>query len=105
MAGEIGALNSGDAKWHKVGGVQVFARRDDRGRPTKADAIDQNDDAIRKIADQLQRRRLRCASRASSSCRSCFSPPSGALGGSWRAAGKSLRHLGGVTIHEVETDP
>ncbi len=55
MAGEIGALNSGDAKWHKVGGVQVFARRDDRGRPTKADAIDQNDDAIRKIADQLQR--------------------------------------------------
>jgi hypothetical protein len=47
-------LNNGDAKWHKVGAVQVFARRDGRGRPTKADAIDEDDDAIRAIADRLQ---------------------------------------------------
>lgn len=55
MAGQVGPLNSGDARWHKVDGVQVFARRDDRGRPTKVDAIDEDDVAIRDIADQLQR--------------------------------------------------
>src|ERR1700748_1717651 len=48
-------LNNGDNKWHKVGRVQVFARRDDRGRPVKADAIDEDDDQIRAIADRLQR--------------------------------------------------
>ncbi len=54
MAGEVGPLNSGDAKWHKVGGVQVYARRDEGG-PTKVDAIDEDDSAIRTIADRLQR--------------------------------------------------
>ncbi len=48
-------LNNGDAKWHKVGHVQVFARRDDRGHPTRADAIDEDDEQIRSIADRLQR--------------------------------------------------
>jgi hypothetical protein len=48
-------LNNGDAKWHKVGAVQVFARRDGRGRPVKADAVDEDDQQIRAIADQLQR--------------------------------------------------
>jgi hypothetical protein len=52
---ETQRLNNGDAKWHKVGKVQVFARRDGRGRPTKADAIDEDDDQIRAIADRLHR--------------------------------------------------
>ncbi len=66
MGGEVGSLNSGDAKWHKVDGVQVFARRDGRGQPTKVDAIDEDDEAIRITADRLQRagygvRRVRVA--------------------------------------------
>lgn len=48
-------LNGGDAKWHKVEGVQVYARRDDRGRPTKVDTIDEDKAKIERIADRLQR--------------------------------------------------
>jgi hypothetical protein len=36
-------------------GVQVYARNDDRGRPTKVSAIDEDDGKIRAIADRLQR--------------------------------------------------
>ena len=45
----------GESKWHKVGAVQVYARRDGDGKPTKADAIDEDEAEIRQIADRLQR--------------------------------------------------
>ena len=51
---KVGTLNNGDAKWHKVEGVQVFARRDDQGRPSKADSIDDDKAKIDRIADRLQ---------------------------------------------------
>ncbi len=41
---------------HKVHGVQVYARPDERGKPTKVDAIDVDVEKIRDIADRLQRR-------------------------------------------------
>ncbi len=41
---------------HEVEGVQVFARKDADGRPSKVDAIDQDEQKIRRIADRLQRR-------------------------------------------------
>jgi hypothetical protein len=47
--------SKGETKWHKIGGVQVYARRDDEGKPTKADAIDEDEAEIRKIADRLQK--------------------------------------------------
>ena len=41
---------------HEVDGVPVYARKDPRGRPTRIDAIDQDERKIRAIADRLQRR-------------------------------------------------
>ncbi|MCA1685295.1 MAG: hypothetical protein LC745_04805 [Planctomycetia bacterium] len=41
---------------HDVDGVPVYARKDPQGRPTKVDAIDQDERKIRDIADRLQRR-------------------------------------------------
>lgn len=49
------AEDKGETKWHKIGAVQVYARRDDCGRPIKADAIDEDEAEIRRIADRLQR--------------------------------------------------
>ena len=46
---------TGEAKWHKIGAVQIYSRRDIDGKPTKADAIDESEAEIRLIADQLQR--------------------------------------------------
>lgn len=48
-------LNSGEVKWHKLGDIQLFARRDGDGRPTRADAIDEDEGQIRAVADRLQR--------------------------------------------------
>ena len=48
------AEDEGESKWHRVGRVQVYARRDDQGRPTKTDAIDEDREAIGRIADRLQ---------------------------------------------------
>ena len=45
-----------ETKLHPVDGVQVYARRDDQGKPTKLDAIDQDEGKIRDLADRLQRR-------------------------------------------------
>ncbi|HZW33810.1 MAG TPA: hypothetical protein VFF52_24020 [Isosphaeraceae bacterium] len=45
-----------ETKLHQVDGVQVYARRDDQGKPTKLDAIDPDEGKIRDIADRLQRR-------------------------------------------------
>ncbi len=45
-----------ESKLHEVDGVQVYARRDREGKPTKLDAIDQDERKIRDIADWLQRR-------------------------------------------------
>ncbi len=45
----------GETKWHKMGRVQVYARRDAAGRPVKADAIDEDEAAIRRIVDRLQK--------------------------------------------------
>ena len=41
---------------HDVDGVRVYARKDTQGRPTKIDAIDQDERKIRDIADRLHRR-------------------------------------------------
>src|SRR5262249_36326984 len=45
-----------ETKLRKIRGVQVFARRDGAGRASVVDAIDEDGDAIRAIADRLQRR-------------------------------------------------
>jgi len=45
-----------ESKLHKVDGVQVFARMDDEGKPSRLDAIAQDEEKIRGIADRLQRR-------------------------------------------------
>ena len=47
--------NNGENKWHKLGPIQVYSRRDAAGRPVKADAIDEDEGQIRAIADRLQR--------------------------------------------------
>jgi len=44
-----------ESKLHVVDGVQVYARRDEGGKPSKLDAIDQDEAKIRDIADRLQR--------------------------------------------------
>ena len=44
-----------ETKLHKVDGVQVYARKDERGALTKVDAIDQDEGKIRDIADRLQK--------------------------------------------------
>jgi hypothetical protein len=46
--------NNGEVRWHKFGQVQVYARRDDEGQLTRADAIDEDEGRIRALADQLQ---------------------------------------------------
>lgn len=45
-----------EADLHEVDGVPVYGRKDDRGRPFKIDAIDQDRAKIWRIADRLQRR-------------------------------------------------
>jgi hypothetical protein len=45
-----------EAKLHRVDGVQVYARMDQRGWAANLDAIDQNEEKIRAIADRLYRR-------------------------------------------------
>ena len=44
------------AKIHKVEGVQVYARMTRASRPVDLDAIDQDEEKIRDIADRLFRR-------------------------------------------------
>jgi hypothetical protein len=46
--------NNGEARWHQLGGVQLYARRDAAGRPVRADAIDEDEGRIRALADRLQ---------------------------------------------------
>jgi hypothetical protein len=43
-----------EAKLREVEGVQVYARMDEQGKPSKIDAIDQDERKIREIANQLQ---------------------------------------------------
>jgi hypothetical protein len=50
------ATSQQESKLHEVDGVQVYARMDDRGKPSKLDAIDQDEGKIRAVADRLQRR-------------------------------------------------
>jgi hypothetical protein len=45
-----------ESKLGKFDGVTVYARRDDHGRAASLDAIEEDEDAIRTIADRLQRR-------------------------------------------------
>lgn len=60
MSGQSQSVEPGkkaqESKLHKVDGVQVFARMDGEGKPSKLDAIDQDEGKIRDIADRLQRR-------------------------------------------------
>jgi hypothetical protein len=44
-----------ESKMRIVDGVQVYARPDEQGKPTKVDAIDPDEGKIRAIADRLQR--------------------------------------------------
>ena len=44
-----------EANLSEVDGVPVYGRKDEHGRPTKVDAIDQDEAKIRRIADRLQR--------------------------------------------------
>ncbi len=54
-ASEIATSDQG-TKLHTYQGVQVYARKDKEGRPSIIDAIDQDEQKIREIADRLQRR-------------------------------------------------
>lgn len=45
-----------ESKLHKVDGVQVYARLDEAGKPSRVDAIAQDELKIRDIADRLQRK-------------------------------------------------
>ena len=49
-------MKTRESKLHEVDGVQVYARMDERGKPSTVDAIDQDEGKIRDIADRLQRR-------------------------------------------------
>ena len=40
------ANNDGETRWLKFGDIQLFARRDQGGRPTKADAINEDESQI-----------------------------------------------------------
>jgi|GEM_PF-3191308 len=44
----------GESKWHAFGKVQLYARRDAAGRPTKVDAISEDPEQVRALADRLQ---------------------------------------------------
>jgi hypothetical protein len=44
-----------EANLREVDGVPVYARKDEQGRPTKVDAIDQDERKIKAIADRPQR--------------------------------------------------
>jgi hypothetical protein len=46
-------LNYEESKLCKVGMVQVYGRRDDRGELTMIDAFDEDEDKIVEIADRL----------------------------------------------------
>ena len=45
-----------ESKLGVIDGVTVYARRDDEGRAAFVDAIEEDESAIRDIADRLQRR-------------------------------------------------
>ena len=45
-----------ESKLRVVDGVQVYARKDEEGKPSSLDAIDQDEGKIRDIADRLLRR-------------------------------------------------
>lgn len=45
-----------ESKLHVVDGVQVYARMDKEGKPANLDAIDQDEQKVRAIADRLFRR-------------------------------------------------
>ena len=49
------ATNNGKTKWLTLGQVHVYARRDGDGKPTRVDAIDENENEIRAVAERLQR--------------------------------------------------
>jgi hypothetical protein len=49
------ATNAGKTKWLKFGDIQLFARRDESGKPTRADAINEDESQICALADQLQK--------------------------------------------------
>jgi hypothetical protein len=44
-----------ECKWIVFGNVQLFARRNEEGQPVRADAINENESAIRALADRLQK--------------------------------------------------
>ncbi len=45
-----------EPKLAKFQGLQVFGRKDDQGRSTKIDAIDEDPEKIRQLGDFLQKR-------------------------------------------------
>jgi hypothetical protein len=45
-----------EAKLHEVEGIVVYGRKDEHGKPSILDAIDQDEEKIRSIADHLWRR-------------------------------------------------
>ena len=50
------ALHQQQTKVHEIDGVQVYGRKGPEGRSTNLDAIDEDEEKIRRIADRLQRR-------------------------------------------------
>ena len=66
-------MNHGEIKWHKFGPVQLYARRDENGKAVKADAIDEDEEQVKAVADHLQKvgygvmRERACRGRAVSS--------------------------------------
>lgn len=45
-----------ETRLHSIDGVVVYARKDEHGKPSILDAIDQDEQKIRTIADRLWRR-------------------------------------------------
>ena len=54
-SGEPGTAQE-QSRSHTIDGVVVFVRNDEAGKPSILDAIDQDEEKIRMIADQLWRR-------------------------------------------------
>jgi hypothetical protein len=48
--------DQGETRLHTIDGVIVYSRKDQHGRPSVLDAIDQDEQKIRAIADRLWRR-------------------------------------------------
>ena len=93
------------SKLHEVDGVQVYARKDDAGRPSKVDAIDQDEGKIRDIADRLQRRGLRRHAPAKSAGRQGLSTSSRRPGPApaSRPRTRSIDLM--IRRHEIHGDP